>query len=254
MHNKNKQAFTLIELLTVIAVISLLCAMLFPVLNHAKQRARIVSCANNVKQLALASLLYAQDDAQGSLSGRVEAADQSLNYLFNGYATIRKTFVCPNTKNNVSTNRARNKYSLEAGLADLLSFAASATSPNGMSYMSHAFIGHDTPYTMQVRIGTTLKTLPYLRKTVANIQNYVKWHDSFGLKGITPGPSRHWLIVDSYWAGSTRGYLDNADNHGEKGLNVSFADGHVQWVPRKDFIYLYELDSDEGRTGIPLTY
>ena len=56
-----KRGFTLIELLVVIAIIAILAAILFPVFARAREKARQTSCLSNVKQIALASLMYAQD-------------------------------------------------------------------------------------------------------------------------------------------------------------------------------------------------
>ncbi len=53
--------FTLIELLVVIAIIAILAAILFPVFAGAREKAKQASCTSNVKQLALAALMYAQD-------------------------------------------------------------------------------------------------------------------------------------------------------------------------------------------------
>jgi prepilin-type N-terminal cleavage/methylation domain-containing protein len=55
-------AFTLIELLMVIAILAILAALLFPAVAQAKHRARRVQCTNNEKQLAVTWVLYAQDN------------------------------------------------------------------------------------------------------------------------------------------------------------------------------------------------
>ncbi|MGD9518783.1 MAG: type II secretion system protein [Armatimonadota bacterium] len=54
-------AFTLIEMLVVIAIISILASILFPVYSRARSKARRATCMSNMRQLSLALLMYAQD-------------------------------------------------------------------------------------------------------------------------------------------------------------------------------------------------
>ena len=64
-----RSGFTLIELLLVIAIISLLAAILFPVFATAREKARRTSCASNEKQLGLGLMQYAQDNDENLPSG-----------------------------------------------------------------------------------------------------------------------------------------------------------------------------------------
>ncbi len=59
-----ENAFTLVEMLVVIAVIAILVAILLPVLSSAKLRALRVQCISNVKQLGVIGLMYVSDNGK----------------------------------------------------------------------------------------------------------------------------------------------------------------------------------------------
>lgn len=61
--NTISPAFTLVELLVVVAIISILAALLLPTLLSAQLSARDTTCVSNGRQQAIASLLYADDSA-----------------------------------------------------------------------------------------------------------------------------------------------------------------------------------------------
>jgi prepilin-type N-terminal cleavage/methylation domain-containing protein/prepilin-type processing-associated H-X9-DG protein len=71
--------FSLIELLVVVAVISIMAALLLPALSKSKEQARGAVCRSNMKQLALAFLMYAEDNEEtfpwpGGQPGRAAAS------------------------------------------------------------------------------------------------------------------------------------------------------------------------------------
>jgi prepilin-type N-terminal cleavage/methylation domain-containing protein len=61
MTRPDRRAFTLVELLAVIAILALLTAILFPVFARARESGRRTACVSNQRQLGLAFAMYAQD-------------------------------------------------------------------------------------------------------------------------------------------------------------------------------------------------
>jgi prepilin-type N-terminal cleavage/methylation domain-containing protein/prepilin-type processing-associated H-X9-DG protein len=62
MYRKNPRAFTLIELLVVVAIIALLVGILMPVTNAAREKARRMKCASQLRELAMATKLYSSEN------------------------------------------------------------------------------------------------------------------------------------------------------------------------------------------------
>jgi prepilin-type N-terminal cleavage/methylation domain-containing protein len=79
--------FTLMELLVVIAIVAVLAALLLPVLGAAKERARRITCTNNLQQINLGIRMYSDD------ANDVSPSAQTTNRMVNYYKTLVQSYV-----------------------------------------------------------------------------------------------------------------------------------------------------------------
>lgn len=93
---RQTKAFTLIELLIVIAIIAILAAILFPVFATAREKARQSSCSSNLKQLGLAITQYEQDYDEMTIHGTNNwGGGVGWGGSIYPYVKSKQVFVCP---------------------------------------------------------------------------------------------------------------------------------------------------------------
>ncbi len=249
-----QRGFTLIELLVVIAIIAVLAGLLLPVLGKTKERAKRIECASNLRQVTMASLMYADNDSGGAFLPQIDNNDNDYNPFVPSYIDNLEVFTCPSTRNRIRPDvRESDPVTGKSGLADLMHLAGGRKSDFGLSYQPYGWMAWRTPAYTEVKVNGATVRVPLVRKTNTTVSNYRHYWDAFDLKGTQAGPSRIWLFSDYNMSGQNH-YPDAEDNHGDAGSNVGFADGHVEWVNRENFIFSYEMSQDDNRTGIGFDY
>ena len=234
--NRFRQAFTLIEILVVLAIISLLSAILFPAFARARENARSSACLSNLKQVNLAMNQYSQDFDEHFppiSSGQYNVASNPYIFWPNfvlPYIKNTQVFTCPDFPNDGNT------------------VGAKPTSAN--FYVS----GSDCSYAFNVGLGTGTYPL-YIPMTVSQV-NYpaeiglLFEENSIVIPGQCNGyydyqafPTQYYdqpgpyITEDKVWWSITdpNGLVDQGidfaspDTRHFGGCNVSYFDGHVKW-------------------------
>lgn len=231
--------FTLIELLVTISIISILAAILFPVFARARENARRSSCASNLKQLALATTMYAQD-YDGHLMPR--NGDNISNFIpMMSYIKNIQILRCPSgpsLKNTLSPSNY--KYPLYGFPANgsggaHKSIITALVSIKGVEYSSGTPV--DNAATMIDAV-----PIPSLTCLFGETRLYV------GTDYVDKGHGMSSFYA--YAAPGTWQYRTLMDGRHLGGSNYAYMDGHVKWLKDIAVQHVYDLQGTSTHAGV----
>ncbi len=210
---RQRRGFTLIELLVVIAIIAILAAILFPVFARARAKARQTTCLSNIKNLALAHMMYTQDYDEAFPFAQLYCYDTAVYNEFIGlnrayiywldaikpYVMNKDIYKCPETRNDWCS------YGRNIQLGYF----------NGSSY--------NPP-----RTGTM-----YEGVSVGNIHKPAEFVMMADRPDWSTAYYHYW---NGIWTNPDNPYYEQfwLDRH-NGGMNTAFVDGHVKWFARDQF-------------------
>ena len=249
-HKRIRAAFTLVELFVVIATVAVLSFVLRPAHTASKGKTIKVRCQDNLRQLVVASAIYAAGN-RGWFAGTIDDASDDVSHLYPNYLSPAKAlgrgsvFVCPGTENFIRTNLAISPSTRRLVPQDLL---VQATFRKSRSILSRTNDLAGVSYEIFAFMHMTV------RKTETSTAQWVHQNNAFGLRGKVFGPSDIFLFVDgdreSLTISAINNYPDPNDNHGAQGANMVMCDGSVKWVKGgAPYLLAWETSQDENRSA-----
>jgi len=202
-----RRGFTIIELLVVIAIIAILASIIMPALGAARERARRIHCANNLRQIAVGVMLYVQTWNSIPMARTTPAdnpAVESLALLFQDYRPMSDPRVlhCGSTIHTVP------------------SYSAVVDPADGTTHQKLNLTSANCSYVFNVG-NVSGGTFGWLN--INNIARESKIALAADRKDLVNGPG---------YSGDPN-LARPSPNHRGVGQNVVYVDGHVAWVQGK---------------------
>ena len=247
---RHASAFTLIELLIVIAIIALLISILLPALSRSREIGRRTVCGSGMRQTGMAMLNYAQDfdswlPAKGragtavkDLAGMQHAGSTSMRYGPGFIGLVRDIIERKHTQESGGPdgNAAGPQY-----LPDPRILLCPSDTKNNYPNNPPGNYGELTGDNIWPT--RAIEKFADLPRSSSEERTYKKSHCSYFYVALWRNDDRgdFILMADQSNRNDTGTnawqYLDAEDNHGTRGMQVLLLDSHVEWTPLRSGNY-----------------
>ncbi|WP_052362061.1 type II secretion system protein [Geminisphaera colitermitum] len=220
--NTTRRAFTLIELLTVIAIIGILAAIIIPTTAKVRQTTRSAQCRSNMRQIALAVILHTNEQRNSTLPGplysRVSPAFRQNNKKGRliGFLAPQFGIVLPADLNQVILAPAMVCPGFALDKPELIR----VPDENAITYINNS----------------SNKIIPDYDGTVWGVPDTASPHNAPVPLTRIPAPASTWMLADidavkaAGWGGWNMEKISSTSMHGST-RNRAYFDGHVSVVP-----------------------
>ncbi len=260
---RTSKAFTLVELLVVIAIIGLLVSIMLPTLVQAMWHARRSACTGNLKGAVNGLTQYASQYT-GVLPSRGFGPSTNGFDVIGWDLTLEKDVADSNSRNLFLAVRMRDVPPGILNCPNTKAAPADTSGPGGQHYDFNVGNGMNyedkLSYSYHLQFidrSATAKGYPLSLGSVTQMAVLADRNPFLEYPGAAAGSGCRANFVPPP-AGVPRSRT-NSPNHGGKGQNVAFLDGHVTWYdaptagPQKDNIYTAWFNGREDGDLVPLS-
>ncbi len=244
------RGFTLIELLVVIAIIAILAAILFPVFAKAREKARQTACLSNMKQIALAVIMYATDyderyphpyyqntsitpDIGPPCNQRSQVSAYRMPSMIQPYVRNAGLFVCPSWSTTKTCRANFPQPTCQWSYAGLMGSPMHTASPAQASGDPCLYCGRlcnpaGNQGLFDIYTGAKLSEVP----APANTIMIVEFKLGSGVGSIRDVSNDNPVGCHAYLESAFNNPALQTHNDGN---NYSFCDGHAKWMRTPEY-------------------